>query len=140
MDPRLLRLVARERVRDLREAADARPRPRLPLPNPVRLHSAVTIRYAFPDDAGPLARLASLDSAAIPPAPVLLAEVEGELRAALSLATGELVADPFHPSDPLVELLGARARQLTTAGRGDRGGRIGRRAIRIPALGARRSG
>ena len=34
-------------------------------------------------------------------------------RAALSLADGSVVADPFHPSTALVDLLRARARQLT---------------------------
>jgi hypothetical protein len=74
---------------------------------------AVTIRYAFPDDESPLRRLAVLDSAVTPPAPLLVAEVEGQLRAALSLATGETIADPFHPSTALTELLRARAQQLT---------------------------
>ncbi len=78
---------------------------------------AVTIRYAFPDDDRPLERLATLDSAAAPPGPVLVAEVDGELRAALSLATGETIADPFHPSTALIELLQARAQQLMGAPR-----------------------
>ncbi len=69
---------------------------------------AVTIRYAFPDDERSLDRLAALDSAA----PLLVAEVEGQLRAAFSLATGETIADPFHPSTAMIELLRARAQQL----------------------------
>jgi hypothetical protein len=36
---------------------------------------------------------------------VVLASVDGELRAALSLDTGRSVADPFHPSLELVPLL-----------------------------------
>ncbi|HWE33875.1 MAG TPA: hypothetical protein VG410_10345 [Solirubrobacteraceae bacterium] len=75
---------------------------------------AVTIRYAFPDDERPLGRLAALDSALTPSAPILVAEVEGQLRAALSLATWETIADPFHPSTALIELLVARAQQLTS--------------------------
>lgn len=74
--------------------------------------SPVTLRFAFPDDAEAIVRLAVLDSSRAPAMPVLLAEVGGELRAALSLADGAVVADPFHPSVPLVELLRARARQL----------------------------
>lgn len=74
---------------------------------------AVTIRPAFPDDAQALARLAALDSAQSPPAPVLVAEIDGELLAAMSLADGSVVADPFHRTAALLELLSARARQLT---------------------------
>jgi hypothetical protein len=41
----------------------------------------------------------------------LLAEVGGEVRAALSLQDGAVVADPFHPTAPLAELLRAYSRQ-----------------------------
>jgi hypothetical protein len=77
---------------------------------PVEL--AVTLRYGFPDDAEAIARLADLDSAPPPAHPTLLAEVAGELRAALSLRDRAVVADPFHPTLALVELLQARATQL----------------------------
>jgi hypothetical protein len=43
---------------------------------------------------------------------LLVAEVEGELRAALSLADGSVIGDPFYRTTALVELLTARARQL----------------------------
>ena len=82
-----------------------------------RLLSVVTIRYGFPDDAQALARLATLDSAVVPDGPLLVAEVEGSLRVALSLRDGSVIADPFRPSRELVELLRARARQLTAPGR-----------------------
>jgi hypothetical protein len=78
--------------------------------------SQVTLRFAFPDDVESLARLAALDSADPPVGTVLLAEVEGELHAALSLADGRVVADPFQPTAELLELLRARARQLSRAG------------------------
>ncbi len=87
-------------------------RRRAPAPS-LAANIAVTIRYAFPDDEPSLRRLAVLDSAVMPPAPMLVAEVEGRLRAAFSLATGETIADPFHPTTGLIELLGARAGQLT---------------------------
>jgi len=78
---------------------------------------SVTIRVAYPADALALARLAALDSACAPPRePVLVAEVGGELAAAISLDDGAVVANPFAPTAALVELLEARARQL----RGDR--------------------
>ena len=76
--------------------------------------ASVTLRFAFPDDAKAIARVATLDSAEPPRVPALLAEVGGELRAAMSLVDGEVVADPFHPTVALIALLGARAEQLTT--------------------------
>jgi hypothetical protein len=73
----------------------------------------LTLRFAFPDDEAALARLAALDSSEPPAMPVLLGEVGGQLRAAVSLVDGVVVADPFQPTVALVELLRARARQLT---------------------------
>jgi hypothetical protein len=85
---------------------------------------SLTLRFGFPDDAQALARLAALDSAQSPAHPVLLAEVNGELRAALSLSGGAVVADPFHASAAVVELLRARALQLEDAAAGCRSGRF----------------
>ena len=74
----------------------------------------VTIRRAHADDTARVAQLAALDST---PGHVgerlLLAEVEGELRAALSLEDGRVMADPFHPTSELVSLLELRASQVT---------------------------
>ena len=51
--------------------------------------------------------------AAKPPhQPVVVAEVGGELRAALSLNDGSLVADPFHLTGAVADLLRAYAQQL----------------------------
>ena len=69
------------------------------------LPPTVTIRRAYPDDDPAIWRLAALDSAAVPASPFLVAEVEGELRAALSLATDQAIADPFHPTLQLVAML-----------------------------------
>jgi hypothetical protein len=77
---------------------------------------SVTIRHAFPDDGLALLRLAALDSAEVPAKPLLVAEVDGELRAALSLRDGVAIADPFHPTRALVELLSSRAAQLAAGG------------------------
>jgi hypothetical protein len=77
-----------------------------------------TIRFCYPDDEAALRRLAALDSQPILAAPALVAEVGGELWAAVSLR-GEprTIADPFRPTTELVVLLGERARQLTRRGR-----------------------
>jgi hypothetical protein len=70
----------------------------------------IMIRPAYADDYGALARLAALDSAdGVPPRPLLIAEVDGTLRAALSLRDGSNIADPFFPSAGLLTLLRAHA-------------------------------
>ncbi len=74
----------------------------------------IAIRQALPGDGPALSRLAALDSAPVPFGDVLLAEVDGSLRAALHVASGRAVADPFAPTEELVELLRvpvARARR-----------------------------
>lgn len=73
------------------------------------------IRYALAQDDAALRRLATLDSAPVPEAPLLVAEVEGDLHAALSLWDGRSIADPFRPTAALVELLVVRAAQLQSA-------------------------
>jgi len=72
----------------------------------------VTIRLARPSDQRSLERLAQLDSRSTPAGPVLVAEVDGELRAALPLGDGGPVADPFVPTAPLISLLALRAAQV----------------------------
>ncbi len=72
----------------------------------------VHIRRAFPDDAAALARLAQLDSTRLPADHYLVAEVEGELKAAVGLESGAVAADPFHTSAPLVRLLHLRVEDL----------------------------
>jgi hypothetical protein len=74
-----------------------------------KVSERLTIRRNHPDDEAAIARLAALDSAAVPPSPFLLTEVDGELRAALSLANGRVIADPFHPSLYLTALLRVHA-------------------------------
>ncbi len=71
--------------------------------------SSITIRMAVADDDVALVRLAALDSADVPEGPVLLAEVDGQLRAALSVSDGAVVADPFLLTQDLITLLRARA-------------------------------
>ncbi len=75
-------------------------------------NTALTVRIATPADAFSLRRLAAIDSASPPTGDVLLAEMDGELWAALSIDTGAAVADPFRPSADLVDLLRFRARRL----------------------------
>ena len=79
---------------------------------------AVTLRYAVPADADELDRLAQLDSTRAPRGAVLVAEVDGELWAAISLDDQHAIADPFRPSGELVVLLVERARWLRRSPRG----------------------
>lgn len=72
----------------------------------------LTLRVASSEDAPALARLAELDDAAPLAGPVLLAEVEGSPRAAVSLSEHRAIADPFTPTEALLQLLMLRARQL----------------------------
>ena len=75
-------------------------------------YEPLTVRRAHAGDSAALAALAALDSAPIPQAPALVAEVGGRLLAALPLAGGPAVADPFLPTAELVALLRLRAQQL----------------------------
>jgi hypothetical protein len=80
--------------------------------------SSLTLRFASTADAEAIERLAQLDSRRAPSGPVLVAEVGGELWAALSLDDHHAVADPFRPTGELVALLAERARQIHRAARG----------------------
>jgi len=72
----------------------------------------LTIRIAYPDDSGALRALAAVDSAAPIAGPALVAEAGGEIRAALSLVDGAVLADPFTTTEHLVVLLQVHAAQL----------------------------
>ncbi len=69
----------------------------------------VGLRLAGPQDRETLRRLAALDDRPLPPGPHLIARVDGAPCAALSLATGELVADPFRRTAELTALLRCHA-------------------------------
>ncbi len=68
-------------------------------------HTPITIRPARPEDEPALRRLAALDSALMPRGPLALAEVEGEVRVAVSTDGRNAIADPFHRTLELVALL-----------------------------------
>ena len=90
-------------------------------------HSQLTIRRLGARDAAALAKLAELDSGVVPSAPQLGLEVEGRLLAAVSLADGSSIADPFSRTAELRALVELRASQL-----GDRE-HSGRRRVRAAA-------
>ncbi len=72
----------------------------------------VSLRLAKKSDAAALESLRLLDSCRLPPPPHLVAEVDGSIRAARSLLTGETIADPFAHTAHLRPMLAARASQL----------------------------
>lgn len=114
-----LAAIARERRR--REA-------RRPVPaEPYREH--VVIRSAARWDEPALESIAQLDGRPLPRGEMLVAEVGGEVVAAIGLADGREIADPFRPTADLLTLLRLRRDQLRgqAAGRPPRGG-VTRRA------------
>jgi hypothetical protein len=117
-NPSLSQLLARTRIDDFRRQAAHRQRARdvVLVPGVPRRPSEVTLRYAVDDDAVALERLAALDESPMPLRPLLVAEVAGELWAALSLSDGSVIADPFFPTVAFVALLRTRAAQLAGAG------------------------
>ena len=94
----------------------------------------IRIRLLSDGDEQALERLAQLDSARTPAAPLLGAFGEGRLLAALSLGDGVMIADPFVRTAELREVLEWRAAHLG-GGRGAKLRRIFRRMSRgaLPA-------
>jgi hypothetical protein len=74
--------------------------------------STLALRVADTDDAVALRRLAALDDSAPLEGPVMLALVDGQAVAALSLSDDRIVANPFLPTADAVALLGMRVAQL----------------------------
>ena len=109
------------------------PSKRHTLAAPTAAPDQVTIRRTDPDDAPALVRLATLDCRRLPTGELLVAEVDGQLWAAVSISTNLAIADPFRPSAGLVRLLRMRAAQLDVAARAG-----GRASARLKPVAARR--
>jgi hypothetical protein len=109
-------LIAAEHNADLRR--DSERRRSIVEPQPTRVTSQaqtaiVALRLAGPDEAQVVRRLASLDDAPPLTGQVLLALVDGQAVAALSLSDGRVVANPFLPTEAAVGLLRLRAQHLS---------------------------
>src|SRR5215212_4981123 len=72
----------------------------------------VLLRFAGETDAAALEWLRQRDTCNLPPPPHLVAEVDGSIRAARSLRTGETIADPFTHTAHLRRMLAMRASHL----------------------------
>jgi hypothetical protein len=75
----------------------------------------IAIRRAVPADSAAIARLEGLADRRLPRAPLLVAEVDGELVAAAPEAGGDVVTDPFRVTLDVAELLRLRSNQLRAA-------------------------
>jgi hypothetical protein len=93
------------------------------------LSTEVTIRPAGSGDAAELRRLAQLETRALTPGPHLIALRGGAPVAAISLVSGEILADPFRRTLDVQELLRLRARHAPRQRRARRGRRLARPAL-----------
>jgi hypothetical protein len=73
---------------------------------------SITIRLTRPTDMDELRRVAARDSRDVPDGELLVGIAEGEIRAAISLSSGEVTADPFHHTEELVRMLALQRTQM----------------------------
>jgi hypothetical protein len=99
--------------------------------NVTHIDSEITIRAARAADMPELARVAGRDTHELPAAPLLVGTVGDRVRAAISLADGSYVADPFHRTSELVEMLKIRADAVEASRNGFTRTRRGRRALAL---------
>ncbi len=82
------------------------------------LSNDIAIREAEVADMPALLELAELDSRPLPDGRLLVAEMDGELLAAVGSGNGVVIADPFVPTAELQQLLRLRAEQVSANGHG----------------------
>ncbi len=78
----------------------------------------IIIRAARTEDMGEVARVAGRDTGELPAGPLLVAMVGHDVRAAISLEDGTVIADPFHRTAELVQMLRIRAGAVNRVRRG----------------------
>ena len=82
---------------------------------PMTESTVIAFRFATDHDDQVLRDLSELDSHRPLERPAVLAVVDGHPIAALSLATGEIVADPFTRTEDVVRMLRVRVAALAGA-------------------------
>ena len=107
--------VAAEQVADRRAEAVAFRAAHQAAPVVTVPREHLVLRRSVSQDAAVLTRLAQLDEAPRPVGAVLVAELDGEIVAAVPFEGGRAIADPFRPTAELVELLRTRTRLLAKA-------------------------
>jgi hypothetical protein len=95
------------------------------------------IRQATDDDQRALERLAELDSQRPLSMPALIAETRGQPAAAISLADGRVIADPFEYTVVLQQLLRYRLGALQAYSRQPSLAKRMRELLRVPAVARR---
>ena len=93
--------------------------------------TSLALRVAAEADAPAIERLAALDSSTVPAQPLLVAERDGAMVAAISLSAGDVIADPFELTADVVDLLRVRRHQASPA---PRRARLGLSALRHAVL------
>ena len=73
------------------------------------MRGPIELRLAADADAAAVRELAERDSRSVPSGPLLVVESAGRLLAAISLESGEAIADPFEPTAHLLAALRAHA-------------------------------
>ena len=89
----------------------------------------LVLRRAAAEDELALARLARLDSAPRPSGPMLVAEIDDKILAAVPLGGGRAIADPFAATADLVDLLQARVELISP-----QRARVRRPRLRLPRV------
>jgi hypothetical protein len=112
MHPLLTYVLAVEAVKEVRLQCELEAHEPAEPPAAAR---EVTIRTARSADLPAVRRLAELEEKTVPLAPLLVAEVEGTIEAALPVEGGEPVANPFAATADVIPLLELRAAQLRRA-------------------------
>ena len=107
--------VAAAQLADRHAAAAASRAARDAAPVALASREHLVLRRSASWDAEALTRLAQLDGASNPTGPMLVAELSGEIVAAVPFEGGRAIADPFRPTAELVELLRTRTRLLGAA-------------------------
>jgi hypothetical protein len=109
--------VANEHVADLHRRATQRRRMRgthrPSVADSANSAAALVLRFAGVADGPVLRDLAELDDAPVLDGEVLLALIDGEAVAALSLGDGRVLANPFVPTEATVALLRLRAGHIS---------------------------
>jgi hypothetical protein len=109
-------IVAAEHRADLlRAASRQRPAASSGASNEPATARTVALRPAHADEAQLVNQLAELDDAPTLEGQVLLALIDGEAVAALSLRDGRVVANPFRRTQDAIALLRVRAKHLSRA-------------------------